>query len=194
MNATEIRNSALAKAESIIKDSETKAAIVEGLPLAPRFVHVYTLYKRVASVSYDAENKAAAFNIASLFTALPAYVTRMNGVSVRCYDDEKADTTEEVLYWVRIAQSGASLNFFAASGVGVIQVEIRLPVSEFGYYYKDKPNERTNYTMEFAAHNKTNTMFRAATYARAYPTGPQSGREYLHVMYDVHELENLFNA
>lgn len=195
-SADEIRAEYAAKAEKEIAEMNVKIAITESLPVEPRFIYVGKLYGRVASVRYDAKTKAEAFGFAKQFMEkLPSYYVKKGGTScVRCTDDEKADSSVELLASVHVDQFHATLRFFVNTAAGIAEIDIEMPVHLFGHYYKSEDKAVKNFTMEWQPKNKTLEMYRLAQYARAYPFGEQSGKNFVYALYDEYEIENQFSG
>lgn len=193
--AEQIRADALAKAEKEIAKANIEAAIFESLPDAvknPRFIHVYSLYQTVGSVSYDVKTKAEAFEIFRHFEILPSYVCRDSCVSIKPYDDEKAREVTEILAAVEIDSFKAKLRFFTHTQAGIVRIEVEMPVHLFGAYKRDNPRAVKHYVYQWHPMPKTCEMHNIITYASAAPTGEHSAKHIVYALYEAGEVENQF--
>lgn len=194
----QIRADALIKAEQEIQRAETKAQIVESLPIAPQFVHVHTLYRCVGSAKYEVKTKLEAFNIYKQFldveNVLPSYICKGQFTSVKCFDDEQAQEVSEVFACVEIDKFKASLQFFTQTKAGIIHIEIEMPVGLFGQYRKDSPRAVKNYRLMWQPLPETLNMFLAVNYAASSHYGDMSANTKVYVLYDKYEMENQFSG
>lgn len=187
---SKIMSDALARVEL----AKLECSIIESLPAQPASVHVYTLYKSVASATYNAVSRQEALALYQQFVVSPSYICRSNNsVSVKCFDDEAAKEVQEVHATVSIDQYSQELEFFTATPSGMVHIEIRLPLGTFGTYTKSDRNARINYKMNWVPKGTTKTMFLAISYAPADYRGPSSGRQKVYALYDAAEVINQFS-
>ena len=193
-----IMQDAIAKANKEIEKARIACAISESLPIElsadiPR-IFVYSLYKSVASVTYKAKTKGEAFRIYKAFAPLPAFVCRDGSVSIKPFDDEKAQSVSEIHAWVKIDQHESNLCWFANSPEGIIRFEVELPVSIFGRYVRSDSRAKIHFKMNWQPLPETCEMYLAVSYAPAYREGPQSGGQKIYALYDQYEVTNQFEG
>jgi hypothetical protein len=183
----------MANAAKEVAKAEKECAIRALLPIDPVRVFVYPLYGYIGTVSYTADTKAEAFQIAQQFKILPAFICRDGSVSIKPFDDKKAKTTQEIYIWVSVDQYKTELEFFAESNSEIIKISIELPQRLFGSYRKSDSRAKLNFTMDWFPLDATNAMEKVITYARAYHRGEQSGHNIIYAC-TIFEFAALFEG
>ncbi len=184
----------MAKAKADIVKAEQECAILACLPVLPRYVHVHSLYTSIGSAAYEVKTKQEAYEIYKQFAVIPSFVCRDTFVSIKPFDDEQAKEVCEIHAYVTCDQFGAKLEFYTSTPLGIISVDVRMPLALFGKYRSNYPRAEVHFQMEWIPEPKTNEMKLEISYSPAERSGPSSGRSKVYVMYDKHEVINQFDS